>query len=75
MLQNIRQEVIERLRNTKFKVIDLVSLMQAEIRLGNTEQIMDLQRLITMSPEEINTKIIVNLVELYSEIPHDQLLP
>jgi len=75
LLQKIRQEVIERLRNTKFKVIDLVSLMQAEIRLGNTEQIMDLQRLITMSPEEINTKIIVNLVELYSEIPHDQLLP
>ena len=49
--------------------------MQAEIRFGNTQQIMDLQKLITMSPEEINTKIIVNLVELYSEIPHDQLLP
>jgi hypothetical protein len=75
LLQKIRQEVIERLRITKFKVIDLVSLMQAEIRFGNTQQIMDLQKLITMSPEEINSKIIVNLVELYSEIPHDQLLP
>lgn len=75
MLEKIRQEVIERLRIFKFKVIDLVSLMQAEIRFGNTQQIMDLQKLITMSPEEINTKIIVNLVELYSEIPHDQLLP
>jgi uncharacterized protein YegL len=66
LLQKIRQELNQRLSNTKFKVIDLVSFIQAEIRFGNSQQVKDLQKLIIMAPEELNSKLIVNLVEIYS---------
>ena len=66
LLQKIRQELNQRLSNTKFKVIDLVSFIQAEIRFGNSQQVKDLQKLITMAPDELNSKLIVNLVEIYS---------
>ena len=40
--------------------------MQAEIRFENSQQLKNLQKLITLESEELNTKLIVNLVDIYS---------
>lgn len=75
LLKKIRHEINQRLKSSKFKVIDIMTLMQAEARFGRFDDVKTCQKLITMQPEEVNSKIIVNLVETYCQIKSDHLLP
>ena len=75
LLKKIRHEINQRLKSSKFKVIDIMTLMQAEARFGRFDDVISCQKLITMQPEEVNIKIIVNLVETYCQIKSDHLLP
>lgn len=48
LLKKIRHEINQRVKQSKFKIIDIMTLMQAETRFGRFDDVKALQKLITM---------------------------